>query len=99
MEIDNMVRKKVEKWDDGDSGKFTDGKRFRLSGVRAPEKNQRGGSTATRSAAGMTGQSKGRVNWTPVARDKYGREVGNMTNQHGSVNKRLIQRGSKNKGR
>lgn len=94
-----MVRKKVAKWNDGDSGRFSDGTKFRLAGVRAPEKNQFGGSTATRRAAGMTGQNNGWVNWNSVARDRYGRSVGNMSNKDGSINKRMIQRGSKNKGR
>jgi len=52
-----MVKKKIAKWVDGDSGIFSDGKKFRLSEVRAPEKHQFGGSKATRIAAGMTGIS------------------------------------------
>ncbi len=31
--------KKVKKWDDGDSGVFTDDTRFRLNGVRAHGKH------------------------------------------------------------
>lgn len=94
-----MVRKKVKKWIDGDSGIFTDGTRFRLSRVRAPEHHQFGGETATRTAAGMTGQSGGFVNIISVGRDKYGRELVEMSNQHGSINDRLIKKGYGNKGR
>ncbi len=94
-----MARKRVKKWNDGDSGVFTDGKRYRLAGVRAPEKHQFGGETATRRAAGMTGQTKGVVNVSTVGRDTYGRLLVNMSNKHGSVNKRLQHRGCKNKGR
>lgn len=94
-----MARKKIAQWDDGDSGIFTDGTRFRLNRVRAPESHQFGGETATRRAAGMTGQSNGVVNVKPVARDKYNRVIVEMSNQHGSINNRLLKRGSKNKGR
>ena len=94
-----MVRKRVEKWDDGDSGTFTDGTRFRLSRVRAPEHHQFGGETATRRAAGMTGQSAGFVNVNSAGRDKYGRELVEISNQQGSINDRLIKRGCRNKGR
>ena len=94
-----MVKKTIEQWDDGDSGIFTDGTRFRLNRVRAPEKHQFGGETATRRVAGMTGQSNGVVSVKSVARDKYGRAIVEMSNQHGSINNRLLKRGSKNKGR
>ena len=94
-----MVKRKIQMWNDGDSGVFSNGVRFRLSGVRAPERYQYGGSTATRRAAGMTGQSNGIVNWHKVGKDSYGREVGIMTNPYGSVNNRLIRRGCRNKGR
>ncbi len=94
-----MKRKRIKQWDDGDSGSFTDGTRFRLNRVRAPEKHQFGGETATRRAAGMTGRSSGFVNINPFARDKHGRLVVDMWNQDGSINKRLLKRGCKNKGR
>ena len=87
-----IVRKKVTKWYDGDSGEFSDGTKFRLSNVSAPERHQFGAEKATRRAAGMTGQSGGRINWRKVARDRYGREVGTMSNQHGSINQRLSRR-------
>jgi micrococcal nuclease len=93
-----MVRKKVARWEDGDSGIFTDGSRFRLANVRAPEKHQFGGERATRRAAGMTARSNGEVNWKPVG-SSYGRQVGNMSNKDGSINQRLRARGSRNKGR
>ncbi|OFX51314.1 MAG: hypothetical protein A2046_03970 [Bacteroidetes bacterium GWA2_30_7] len=94
-----MVKKRITLWDDGDSGVFTDGTRFRLNRVRAPESHHFGGETATRRAAGMTGQSNGFVNVKPIARDIYSRIIVEMSNQHGSINNRLIMRGSKNKGR
>ena len=94
-----MVRRKILKWIDGDAGMFTNGSKFRLANVRSPERNQRGASTATRRASGMTGRSNRWVNWKTVARDKYGREVGSMSNKDGSINERMRARGSKNKGR
>lgn len=93
-----MARKKVSKWDDGDSGKFADGTRFRLAGVHAPERHQFGGSKATRTAAGMTGQSRGVVNVKTVGRS-YGRNVVEMSNSCGSVNERMRAKGYRNKGR
>jgi hypothetical protein len=47
----------------------------------------------------MTGRSNGRVNWKPVAKDSYGRQVGNMSNKDGSINIRMKSKGYKNKGR
>lgn len=94
-----MVKKRIDHWDDGDSGVFTDGTRFRLNRVRAPESHQFGGETATRRAAGMTGQSNSIVNVKPIARDRFGRLLVEMSNQHGSINNRLLKRGSRNKGR
>ena len=93
------MRKKIKSWDDGDSGVFSNGQRFRLTGVRAPESGRRGGSTATRSAAGMTGRTHGNVNVSVVGRDKYGRQLVNMSNRDGSINTRLRQKGYTNKGR
>jgi endonuclease YncB( thermonuclease family) len=94
-----MARKKVNRWNDGDSGVFSDGTRFRLAGVRAPERRQFGSERATRRAVGMTGRSNGNVIWKPVARDRYGRQVGHMSNRDGSINLRLLRRGCRNKGR
>lgn len=93
------MRKRVEYWEDGDSGVFTDGTRFRLARVRAPESYQFGGETATRRAAGMSGQSRGIVNIAPIGRDAYGRLLVEMSNKDGSINNRLLRRGSRNKGR
>ncbi|MBU0650562.1 thermonuclease family protein, partial [bacterium] len=61
--------------------------------------HQFGGKSATKRAAGMTGQSNGLVNIKPVARDKYGRLLVEMSNSSGSINNRLIKRGCANKGR
>lgn len=94
-----MVRKKVKKWIDGDSGIFSDGQKFRLARVRAPEKSQPGGSKATKIAAGMTGRSKGWVDVEQVDIDPYGRAVVEMRNKDGSINDRLIERGYINQGR
>ena len=92
-------RKRISQWDDGDSGKFTDGKRFRLKDVRAHEKHQFGGPRATKTAAGMIGRTRGFVNVKKVAIDKYGRDLVEMWNKDGSINKRMIKRGYGNKGR
>lgn len=94
-----MAKKRIDSWKDGDSGKFTDGTPFRLARVRAPERHQFGGKTATRRAAGMSGKTRGFVNVKTVGRDKYGRKVVEISNKHGSINNRLLRRGSRNKGR
>ncbi len=94
-----IQRKRIREWDDGDSGVFTDGTRFRLKGVRAHEKHQFGGSTATRTAAGMTGRTKGFVKVKKIAIDRYGRAIVEMWNKDGSINKRMRKKGYRNKGR
>jgi len=94
-----IKRKRVREWDDGDSGIFTDGTRFRLNRVRAHEKNQFGGPTATRTVAGMTGRTKGFVKVKKVTTDKYGRAIVDMWNKDGSINKRMVRKGYKNRGR
>ena len=93
------MKKRVNNWRDGDSGFFTDGVPFRLAKVRAPEKHQFGGEKATRRAAGMSGRTRGIVNVKVVGRDVYGRSLVEMSNKDGSINNRLLKRGSKNKGR
>jgi endonuclease YncB( thermonuclease family) len=92
------MKKRIARWVDGDSGHFTDGSGFRLARVRAPEKHQFGGSTATRRAAGMTARSNGNVNVQVVGRS-YGRTVVEMRNADGSINNRMIRRGCWKKGR
>ncbi|MBT6690528.1 nuclease [archaeon] len=92
-------KKKIKKWDDGDSGIFADGTRFRLNRVRAPESYQYGSSRATKTAAGMTGRTKGTVSVRKVARDKFGRDLVDMKNKDGSINDRMRKKGYKNKGR
>lgn len=87
------------KFTDGDSGTYSDGTKFRLSNVRAPESDRHGGSKAKRVACGMAGRSKGRVSIEEVGRDKYGRILVNMKNKDGSINERLRKRGYTNKGR
>jgi len=91
--------KEIQKWYDGDSGTFTDGTRFRLRNVRAPELKRKGGSTAKRVAAGITGRNQGKVTVKTVGKDKYGRILVNMKNKDGSINQRLRQKGYTNQGR
>lgn len=93
-----MERKRIKHWDDGDSGIFTDGTRFRLARVRAPEHYQFGGIRATKRAAGMSAQSNGFVD-VKVVGQSYGRHVVEMRNLHGSINNRMIARGCWKKGR
>jgi micrococcal nuclease len=94
-----MVRKRIDHWIDGDSGVFSDGSKFRLASVGAPERHQFGGHRATRTAASMSGRSRGYVDVRVVARDKYGRNVVEMQNQDGSINQRMRLKGYRNKGR
>ncbi len=92
-------KKKVKSLDDGDGGQFADETRFRLANVRAHEKHQYGGSTATKVLAGMLGRSDGIVNSKTVAIDRYGRKVVELKNKDGSLNERMRKKGYKNKGR
>jgi endonuclease YncB( thermonuclease family) len=94
-----ITKKRIDHWDDGDSGAFTDGKSFRLNSVRAPESYQFGGERATRAVAGMTGRNGGFVRVQKVATDTYGREVVNLWNRDGSINQRMRARGYIRKGR
>ena len=91
------MRRRIDRWIDGDSGIFSDGSRFRLARVRAPERGQRGSSLATRTAAGMTGRSNGLVNVNVVGYS-YGRQVVEMSNRDGSINNRLIGLGYRKQG-
>lgn len=92
------IKKKIVKLDDGDSGRFSDGTRFRLARVGAPEKYQFGGSTATKVLSGMLGRSKGFVNVKKVG-NSYGRDVVEIVNKDGSINNRMRKKGYWNKGR
>lgn len=92
-------RKKIREWIDGDTVRFSSGETARLARVRCPEKHQFGGSKATKTAAGMSGRSRGVVSSKQVARDRYGRAVVELWNKDGSINSRMIKRGYKNKGR
>ena len=92
-------KKKVKSLDDGDSGRFADGTPFRLARVRAHEKHQYGGSTATKVLAGILGRSKGIVISKTVAIGGYGRKIVELKNKEGSINERMIKKGYKNKGR
>ncbi|MBS3106430.1 nuclease [Candidatus Woesearchaeota archaeon] len=92
------MKKRIDHWIDGDTGIFTDGRIFRLAGVRAPEHHQFGGETATRRVAGMTGQSNGLVNVRRVG-GSYGRDVVELRNGDGSINGRMRSRGYTHSGR
>jgi endonuclease YncB( thermonuclease family) len=91
-------KKRISYWNDGDSGVYTDGTRFRLANVRAPEKHQFGGHKATKVASGMTSRSNGFVTVKSVGRSGV-RSVDYISNKDGSINKRMMQRGYTNKGR
>lgn len=95
----NNMRKKVKKWYDGDSGVFSDGTKFRLNNVGAPEKHQFGGKKAAKTVSGMTSRSNGIINWIKTGIGHYGRELGKMSNKDGSINSRMRKKGYKNKGR
>jgi endonuclease YncB( thermonuclease family) len=92
-------KKRVREWLDGDTPKFTDGIIARLARVRCQERHQFGGSTATRTAAGMSGRGKGFVYVKQIARDAYGRPLIEMKNKDGSINSRMLKKGYRNKGR
>ena len=88
------MKKTIKRWVDGDSGEFTDGSRFRLANVNAPEKHQFGGKKATKVVSGMSGRSSGSVNVRTVGRS-YGRAVVHLSNKDGSLNERMKKRGYK----
>lgn len=84
-----MTRKeKVTRVIDGDTLKTASRKNsVRLANVNAPEKNQRGGKSATEALKKMVlGKT---VSIDTVARDKYGRSVANVKVGHKSVNKAM----------
>ncbi|MCK4997108.1 thermonuclease family protein [Candidatus Pacearchaeota archaeon] len=93
------IKKKIKSLDDGDSGVFADGTRFRLANVRAHEKHQFGGTTAKRTLGGMIGRTKRIVQVRTVARGVYGRSIVEIKNKDGSINERMRKKGYKNKGR
>lgn len=78
---------------DGDSGKFANGERFRLSGVHAPEKNDPDYLKAKRSFIGMCSQDHGWVDVTEVARDSWCRVIVDLYNNWGWINERLRKKG------
>ncbi len=94
-----MVKRKITNLCDGDSGEFANGERFRLVNVRSPEKRQKGYQTAKKSLAGMIGRSNNKVDVTSVGKDKYGRNLVNLSNLDGSINQRMREKGFTNKGR
>jgi len=46
----------------------------------------------------MTSRSNGSVNVRIVGRDRYGRQIVNMSNKDGSINQRMRSKGYVNKG-
>ena len=80
---------RIGNWVDGDSGFLSNGTPFRLVNVKAPEKHQFGGETATRRAAGITGRYNGRVTAIDYGKDKYGRHLLDLFNKDGHINERL----------
>lgn len=93
------MHKKISKWTDGDSGRFLDGRFFRLANVRAPEHHQFGGEKALRSAAAMTSRAGQIVNVKTHGIDHYSQLLIDLSNKDGSINKRLQGKGYYNKGR
>lgn len=87
------------KFIDGDSVTLSDGTRFRLANVRAPEMNQRDGTKTRNVSSGMRSRSEGMVSIEEIGRDKYGRVLVNMSNKDGSINERMRAKGYRNKGR
>ena len=82
-----MAKRKetVKRVIDGDT--FTTASRkkpVRLANVNAPEKGQKGGTTATKNLKGLIQGQKVEVN--TVARDVYGRAVANVKVGNKSVN-------------
>lgn len=69
MSKKKQYKKKVH-WTDGDSGRFSDGTRFKLQNVRASESGQNGGQKIKRVPAGMTSRSKNHVIVEEVNKDK-----------------------------
>lgn len=92
------MQKRIRKWVDGDTGRFSTGEFFRLANVRAPEHYQYGGKTATRTAAGMSGRSHGIVNVKVYGKDHYNRFLVELFNKNGSINQRMRKKGYTNKG-
>ena len=84
------MRRTVKKIIDGDTfvvnRKIGNTNRIRLAGVRAPEKYQSGGRTATDKLRKLIGGKT--VTITPVGRS-YGRIVAQVRHRRKSVNKRL----------
>lgn len=96
-----IYKRKVKKVIDGDTlstySKVNGTTKIRLVGVRAPEKNQKGGKTATnllkKSVSGKF------ISVKPKAKDKYGRTIASVSYKGRSVNNKMRKAGYTNKGR
>ena len=76
---------------DGDTFKTASRKRpVRLANVNAPEKNKRGGASATKALRSMIGGQTVLVE--TVARDRWGRAIANVKVGRRSVNKAVKSR-------
>ena len=88
-------KRKVKKVIDGDtfkvSRKISGNNIIRLARVNAPEKRSKGGRKATNTLRGLIGGKK--VSIKPVARDKYGRIVAEITQNRRKINKRMKEKG------
>ena len=87
-----MARKeRVTRVIDGDTFETASRKNpIRLANVDAPEKGERGGTTATRALRGLIAGET--VSVDTVARDKYGRAVANVKVGRRSVNKAMNEK-------
>ena len=68
------MKKIISEWKDGDSGVFSDGRKFRLSNVSAPEKHSPGYNMATSRSKRLVGSSDV-VDVVTVGRDSFGRDL------------------------
>ena len=66
-------------------------KNIRLAGVNAPEIGEYGAAKATKDLKGMIDRKPVHIN--PVATDKYGRTVAEITQDRHNINKRMKDRG------
>lgn len=86
-----MKSETIGYWKDGDSGEFEDGRRFRLSGTRAPDLGEPGYKAMHRIAQRYAPEGD-EVDVTVVAVDTYGRSVVKMRHRGRSVNDVLTRR-------
>ena len=83
-----MVKKIIREWTDGDSGIFTDGKKFRLSNVSAPEKHEPGYNLATLRSERLVHPGT-LIDIKTTGKDTYNRQLVEITAHGRQVNKIL----------